>query len=78
MKIGTLNSVVYTRTERGFNGVRKTLSDIQICMGKLIVARRTIPGRWPEAEAIKEFKRFPERFTPQGDFNSDNLKSFAA
>jgi hypothetical protein len=80
MLIGKLNvgvSVFTTRTP-GPNAVKRTLSTIYVRMGKEVIAERTIPGRWNEAQAMTEFKRFPDRFTKRPDYAALDLKSIAA
>ena len=67
-KIGTLNVGTRTFTSRtsGPNGRKRVLTTIFVRMGDMVVAERTIPGKWDNAAALTEFRRFPERFTAEG------------
>ena len=78
MLIGKLNVGVSVRTQRVPSGQRKTLSTIFIHMGEMVVAERTIPARWNEAQALAEFKRFPDRFIPRDGFTPATVKAMAA
>lgn len=78
MMIGKLNVGVSTFTQRGVNGNKKVLTTIYVRMGKEVVAERTIPGRWNEAQALTEFKRFPDRFTKRPTYAALDLKGIAA
>ncbi len=74
----TITAAVRTFTQRGVNGVRKTLSTIYIktSAGELL-AERTIPAKWDSASALREFKRFPSRFTPCGKNTPAMLEALA-
>jgi hypothetical protein len=61
MLVGKLNVVVVFRTE----GV-KQYTDVQVRMGDVVMATRTLSGRFGQTNALKEFKRFPEKFKPVG------------
>lgn len=77
MMIGKLNVATRTFTQRGPHTM-KTLTTIFVRMGKEVIAERTIPGRWNEAQALVEFKRFPARFTKRPTYAALDLKSIAA
>ena len=79
-KIGTLNvgTRVYTERTAGPNGRKRVLTQVFVRMGNTVVADRVIPGKWDDAAALGEFKRFPERFKPRGTFNAATLKAIAA
>jgi hypothetical protein len=77
MKIGTLNVITRTFTERAINR-KKTLTEILIRMGDTVIADRTIPGAWDQKAALTEFKRFPERFKPRDGYTTEVLKAIAA
>lgn len=77
MMIGKLNVGVSIFTQRG--PIRnKVLTTIFVRMGKEVIAERTIPGKWNEAQALMEFKRFPDRFQPRPTFSAATLKAIAA
>ncbi len=76
MLIGKLNVGVSTFTQRNGN-VKKTLTTIYVRMGKEVIAERTIPGKWNEVQALREFRRFPDRFTKRPTCTLD-LKALAA
>jgi len=80
MKLGTLNVVVaYSmfKTE-GPNGVRKTTTAITVRMGDVVFGTRTVGGRYSQTDALREFKRFPAKFTPAVDVAAETLKAIAA
>lgn len=77
MKIGTLNVGIHHSTSRN-NGKHKTLTTIFIRMGEMVIADRTTWGRWTTAQALKEFKRFPERFQPRKGWDAATIKAIAA
>jgi hypothetical protein len=80
MLIGQLNilCVPISQTTAGPNGRRKPLTRIIARMGKTPIAERTIPGKWSIAEALKEFRRFPERFMPAKGWTAATIASIAA
>lgn len=77
MMIGKLNVGVSVFTQRNGN-VKKTLTTIYVRMGKEVIADRIIPGKWDEVQALKEFKRFPDRFTKRATYAALDLKAVAA
>ncbi len=77
MLIGKLNCGVDTFTQRA-NGRQKVLTRIFVRMGQQVIADRVIPGKWTEVQALKEFRRFPERFTPRPSYDAALLKAVAA
>lgn len=80
MKLGTLNVVVAYNTFKteGPNGVRKTTTAITVRMGDVVFATRTVGGRYSQTDALREFKRFPSRFTPAADMTAETVKAIAA
>jgi len=77
MMLGKLNVAVRTFTQRGPH-ITKVLTEVLIRMGEMPIADRIIPGRWNQAQALKEFRRFPDRFRPCGDFDRAKLNAVAA
>jgi hypothetical protein len=75
MLIGKLNVVCKTYTAKG---TKKPLTDMTVRMGNMVIATRTSAGKWTEADALKELKRFPERFKLADGWNLDQLKAVAA
>jgi hypothetical protein len=53
----------YTQRAEGPNGRQKKLTVVTVKLGKDAIATRTIPGTWTPANALTEFRRFPDRFT---------------
>jgi hypothetical protein len=77
MLIGKLNMWINVRVENK-NGRKMTLTDCFVRLGDKPVARRTIPGKWNEQQALTEFKRFPDRFTSMGTLDATQIKALAA
>jgi hypothetical protein len=48
-------------------------TDILILADKVPVASATFGGQWNGAQAIKEFRKAPKRFKPEGDLNLMSL-----
>jgi hypothetical protein len=80
MKLGTLNVVVAYNMFKtdGPNGVRKTTTTITVRMGEMVFANRTVGGRYSQTDALREFKRFPAKFTPAADMTAETVKAIAA
>jgi hypothetical protein len=80
MLIGTLNVVVRYIPVRtaGPNGRAKMTTEIVIRMGNEPFASRTVGGRYSQADALKEFKRFPDRFTPAKGKDAKLVAAIAA
>jgi hypothetical protein len=77
MLIGKLNCGVNSFIQRGPHA-KKTLTQIFVRMGDEVIAERTIPGKWNAFQALTEFRRFPDRFTPRPNFTAATLKQIAA
>ena len=79
--LGKLNVVVvngFNRTEGPHGVVKKPYTDISIRLGEQVIATRKAGGTYNQGQALTEFKRFPERFTPQGETKMDTLMALAA
>ncbi len=59
-------------------GSKKPLTEMQVRMGELVIATRTSSGKWSEADALKELRRFPERFKLEGEWTLEQLKAVVA
>lgn len=78
MEAAKLNVLVRNFTETLPNGNRKRLATIIVRMGGNVIANRVIPGVWDETHAMREFKLFPQRFKPVGQWTQEHLKAIAA
>lgn len=62
----TISAVVTYRVEKRNFAKPKTLTEVSIKAGAEVVAKRTMPGKWSQTQAMTEFRRFPTRFTATG------------
>lgn len=58
---------------------RIPVTTIYVRMGHVVVAKRSIPGKWSIEQAAVEFRKAPERFTSvKAGFETPILKKLAA
>jgi hypothetical protein len=73
---GKLNFKVSILTPKG---KKLPVSLISVRMGDTVIARRTIPMAWTEAEALIEFRKQPHLFKPACEpYTVDILRRLAA
>lgn len=69
-----LNVVCNVTKQKG----KMPLTEMKVRMGNDVIATRTSAGTWGEADALKELKRFPERFKLEEGWTLEMLKAVAA
>ena len=67
----------FTVSNRKGTGTVKVLSDVIVRVDGKLVAFATLGGRYTPADALKEFKRAPSRFKPEGKADAAALKAYA-
>lgn len=69
-----LNIVCKVTKQKG----KMPLTEMQVRMGNTVIASRTSAGAWDEVNALKELRRFPERFKLEEGWTLEQLKAVAA
>lgn len=76
---GKLNFGVAVSMNKGNGNKKIPVTTIYVRMGHVVIAKRSIPGRWNTEQAAIEFKKAPERFaTVKDGFDATILKKLAA
>jgi hypothetical protein len=53
------------------------LTDVVIRAGEKAVAFATLAGKWTAEQALKEFKKAPQKFAPQGAMTAADVALYA-
>ena len=74
-----ISVTAHVTTRRNKPGSKhRLLTDVTIRLdGKLTVAFRTVPGAWNVEEALKEFRKAPERFQPHPATTAEAVATYA-
>ena len=74
-----INITVHVANRKGAEGAKvRVLSDVVIRLdGKKAVAFATLGGKYSPLDALKEFRKNPARFAPQGQATAADLAVYA-